>query len=376
MSPAFTVSDFVAIFNQTIEYAYPTVSITGELANFRVSKGKWVYFDLKDDTASVRFFGTVYMLPGPLEDGMLLEVHGIPRLHSTFGFSITVQSLKPVGEGSLMKAAALLEAKLTKEGLFLDERKRTIPYPPVRIGLIASSESAAYADFMKILAARWGGLEIVHAESQVQGTAAPAQIIKALDTLNTYAEKLDAIVITRGGGSADDLQAFNTEQVVRAIAASRIPTLVAIGHEVDVSLSERAADRRASTPSNAAELLVPDRNATIAQYETQLKACQQSLLHSINIVRTSLKIHIEQAHNKTLDRVLYEHRNIVQLRERLKGYDPRLILKRGYAQIMSSDKRIVRSVDDVLVDEKITMRFQDGSLLASIEKITKLKGTI
>jgi exodeoxyribonuclease VII large subunit len=376
MSPAFTVSDFVAIFNQTIEYAYPTVSITGELANFRVSKGKWVYFDLKDDTASVRFFGTVYMLPGPLEDGMLLEVHGIPRLHSTFGFSITVQSLKPVGEGSLMKAAALLEAKLTKEGLFLDERKRTIPYPPVRIGLIASSESAAYADFMKILAARWGGLEIVHAESQVQGTAAPAQIIKALDTLNTYAEKLDAIVITRGGGSADDLQAFNTEQVVRAIAASRIPTLVAIGHEVDVSLSERAADRRASTPSNAAELLVPDRNATIAQYETQLKACQQSLLHSINIVRTSLKIHIEQAHNKTLDRVLYEHQNIVQLRERLKSYDPRLILKRGYAQIMSSDKRIVRSVDDVLVDEKITMRFQDGSLLASIEKITKLKGTI
>ena len=376
MSPAFTVSDFVAIFNQTIEYAYPTVSITGELANFRVSKGKWVYFDLKDDTASVRFFGTVYMLPGPLEDGMLLEVHGIPRLHSTFGFSITVQSLKPVGEGSLMKAAALLEAKLTKEGLFSDERKRTIPYPPVRIGLIASSESAAYADFMKILAARWGGLEIVHAESQVQGTAAPAQIIKALDTLNTYAEKLDAIVITRGGGSADDLQAFNTEQVVRAIAASRIPTLVAIGHEVDVSLSERAADRRASTPSNAAELLVPDRNAAIAQYETQLKACQQSLLHSINIVRTSLKIHIEQAHNKTLDRVLYEHQNIVQLRERLKGYDPRLILKRGYAQIMSSDKRIVRSVDDVLVDEKITMRFQDGSLLASIEKITKLKGTI
>jgi len=376
MSPAFTVSDFVAIFNQTIEYAYPTVSITGELANFRVSKGKWVYFDLKDDTASVRFFGTVYMLPGPLEDGMLLEVHGIPRLHSTFGFSITIQSLKPVGEGSLKKAAALLEAKLTKEGLFLDERKRTIPYPPARIGLIASSESAAYADFMKILAARWGGLEIVHAESQVQGTAAPAQIIKALDTLNTYAEKLDAIVITRGGGSADDLQVFNTEQVVRAIAASRIPTLVAIGHEVDVSLAERAADTRASTPSNAAELLVPDKNATIAQYATQLKACQHSLLHSIDVVRTSLKIHIEQAQNKTLDRVLYEHQNIVQLRERLKGYDPRLILKRGYAQILSSDKHLVKSVDDALVDEKITMRLHDGSIVARIEKITKLKGRI
>ena len=272
MNPTFTVSDFVAVFNQTIEYAYPTVTITGELANFRVSKGKWVYFDLKDDTSSVRFFGTVYMLPGPLEDGMLLQVDGVPRLHPTFGFSITAQSLKPVGEGSLKKAAALLEAKLTKEGLFSDERKRAIPYPPKRIGLIASGESAAYADFMKILTGRWGGIEIVHVDSQVQGAAAPAQIIRALDLLNAHGEELEAIVITRGGGSADDLQAFNVEQVVRAVAASRVPTLVAIGHEVDTSLAERAADRRASTPSNAAELLVPDRQAVIMQQSAQLKA--------------------------------------------------------------------------------------------------------
>src|SRR3954462_4379997 len=108
----FGVSEFVAVLNQTMEFSFPSVLITGELANFKVSKNRWVYFDLKDDESSVRFFGTVYMLPGPLEDGMMLEVRGNPRLHPQFGFSVTVQSKRPVGEGSIKKAASLLQAKL------------------------------------------------------------------------------------------------------------------------------------------------------------------------------------------------------------------------------------------------------------------------
>ena len=113
---AMSVSDFVAVLNQTLEYAYPNVTVSGELANFRVSKGRWVYFDLKDETASVKFFGTIYQLPGPLEDGMTLAVRGIPRLHPLYGFSVTVQSMQPTGEGSIKKAAALVEAKLQAEG--------------------------------------------------------------------------------------------------------------------------------------------------------------------------------------------------------------------------------------------------------------------
>jgi exodeoxyribonuclease VII large subunit len=376
MNPTFTVSDFVAVFNQTLEYAYPTVSITGELSNFRVSKGKWVYFDLKDDTASVRFFGTVYMLPGPLEDGMLLQVEGVPRLHPTFGFSITAQSLRPVGEGSLKKAAALLEAKLTKEGLFAEERKRSIPYPPARIGLIASGESAAYVDFMKILAGRWGGIEIVHVDSQVQGAAAPAQIIRALDALNAHGEELDAIVITRGGGSADDLQAFNVEQVVRAIAASRIPTLVAIGHEVDTSLAERAADKRASTPSNAAELLVPDRSAVIAQNSTHVRACLQTIRHTIHAALDELDNRALQVKQKTLQVIANEEQKVRQLEERLQGYDPRTILKRGYARIANANKESIRSVDMVAINESIIVRLSDGAIDARVEKIRKMKGTV
>src|SRR5262245_51551435 len=120
--PTFSVSEFVAVLNQTMEYAYPTVTIVGELANFRVSKNRWVYFDLKDEAATVRFFGTVYQLPGPLEDGLLLAVKGQPRLHPQFGFSVNVLSMRPVGEGSIKKAATLLEAKLAAEGLFEPER--------------------------------------------------------------------------------------------------------------------------------------------------------------------------------------------------------------------------------------------------------------
>jgi exodeoxyribonuclease VII large subunit len=142
----FSVSEFVALLNQTLEYAYPNVTITGELANFRVSKNRWAYFDLKDEEATVRFFGTIYQLPGPLEDGMMVAVRGVPRLHPQYGFSITVQHIQPVGEGSIRKAAQLLEAKLTAEGLFDPERKRPLPYPPAHIGLVASAESAAYRD--------------------------------------------------------------------------------------------------------------------------------------------------------------------------------------------------------------------------------------
>jgi len=151
------VSDFVALVNQTFEYAFSGVVIRGELANFRVSKNKWVYFDLKDDMATVRFFGTVYQLSGPLEDGMVLRVRGMPKLHPQYGFSITVQNISLEGEGTIKRAAELLQAKLTAEGLFAPERKRPLPYPPAKIGLVTSTESAAYADFIKILNARWCG---------------------------------------------------------------------------------------------------------------------------------------------------------------------------------------------------------------------------
>ncbi|MDQ5885801.1 MAG: Exodeoxyribonuclease 7 large subunit [Patescibacteria group bacterium] len=366
MNPSFSVSDFVAVFNQTIDYVYPSVTIVGELANFRISKGKWVYFDLKDETASIRFFGSIYCLPGPLEDGMMIQVVGAPRLHQTFGFSVTIKSILPVGEGSIKKATDLLRAKLTKEGLFLADRKRTIPYPPKRIGLVASGESAAFKDFIKVLNSRWGGIEIIHADVQVQGEIAPGQIIDAISALNN--NSLDAIIITRGGGSADDLVAFSSEQVVRAVASSRTPTMVAIGHEVDESLSELAADVRASTPSNAAELLVPDRNASILQTKANLNNTHKRLLSSLVTQRELIVQHRQSISASIKSLVNSQLRTVDAARQLLVSYDPRQILKRGYA-IVKQNGVVASSIKQLKHGDIISLTLSDGTANAVIENV-------
>lgn len=364
-----SVSDFVAVLNQTLEFAYPSVVIAGELANLRVSKNRWVYFDLKDETSSVKFFGTVYNLPGPLEDGMLLQVRGAPRLHQLYGFSVNVQTIQPVGEGSIKKAAQLLEAKLAKEGLFDPARKRSLPYPPRRIGLIASSESAAYRDFMKILNARWGGVEVDLVDVQVQGELAPPQIVAALSHLET-SELVDVIVLTRGGGSAEDLAAFSTEQVTRAVVGSRVPTLVAIGHEVDVSLAELAADQRASTPSNAAELLVPDKKHVLQQLRV---ASTQMLQLTDNRISTEAK-NLQDARldiQATWEHLYTGQNQALQLRKQLiEAFNPHAALKRGYS-IIRTKNGIVRSVKKLKVGQPIEMQLADGTAVASITSIAK-----
>lgn len=367
-----SVSDFVAVFNQTIEYAYPSVTIVGELTNFRISKNKWVYFDLKDDYSSLKFFGTVYQLPGPLEDGLMLQVHGVPRLHNQFGFSINIQSMQPVGEGSLKKAAALLEAKLTKEGLFDESRKRMFPYPPKTIGLITSGESAAYHDFVKIINARWGGIDIQLADVQVQGEPAPSQIVAAIEHFNTHAEPVDVLVLTRGGGSAEDLAAFSTEQVTRAVAGSRIPTIVAIGHEVDISLAELAADQRASTPSNAAEMLVPDKKHELAV----VLDTQKTLLHILGQNVADQKRRLEEAvadlHEVVISTVVRATEYLQQRTNLLEAYNPSAALKRGYAVVRTEQGAILRSGRGLARGDKLDIELSDATITTEVKE-TKVK---
>ncbi len=365
-----SVSEFVALANQTLEYAYPNVHIIGELANFRVSKNRWVYFDLKDDEATVRFFGTVYQLPGPLEDGMMMSVRGVPRLHPQYGFSVTVQHMQPVGKGAIKKAAALLEAKLRAEGLFDETRKRPLPYPPRHIGLIASGESAAYRDFMKIISDRWGGLQITLIDVQVQGEPAPKQIVAAIQQFNNLAQHPDVLVVTRGGGSAEDLQVFSTEQVTRAVAASRIPTIVAIGHEVDTSLAELAADRRASTPSNAAEMLVPDRHAILRHLHIQRQRLADISGHAVKAMRQQLQQNTALLHEAALQ-VVSQSRQQLNLRgQLLRAYDPSIALKRGYA-LVRRDDTVIRNAIDLDVGAAISLQFIDTMVTATVTGVRK-----
>ena len=364
------VSEFVALFNQTLEFAYPSVTITGELANLRVSKNRWVYFDLKDELATVKFFGTIYMLPGPLEDGMLLKVRGQPRLHNLYGFSVIVQSIQPAGEGTIRRAAELLQAKLAKEGLFDEARKRLLPYPPARVGLITSRQSAAYADFIKILQARWRGVAIELIDVQVQGEVAPAQIVAALEQFNAAAGPPEVVVLVRGGGSAEDLAAFSTESVTRAVAASRVPTLVAIGHEIDLSLAELAADQRASTPSNAAELLVPDRQHIAAAVQAVLAQLQQAGQRHVQQARAAVRQQQAALEQSLMLRLSQAGAVINSQKQLLAALNPEAILRRGYAIVRSKD-HVVRSAKLLGTGAIVDVQLADGRFTAAVDTTTK-----
>ena len=279
-APVLTPSQFIDITNQTLEMAFPSVMVEGEVASFKTSQGKWVFFDLKDETASVSCFMPIWSLRMPLEDGMKVVAVGVPKLTKWGRFSVTVSAVRPVGEGSLKKAYEMLKKKLIAEGLFDTSKKRPLPENLARLGVISSTGAAGYADFIKILNARWGGMKVTVAHTQVQGMDAPDQIIRALQYFNERGE-VEVIAILRGGGSADDLAAFNDEKLVRAIAASKIPVITGVGHEVDESLADLAADVRASTPSNAAEMLTKDREAERRKIQTAVNGIGRDLLSRV-----------------------------------------------------------------------------------------------
>lgn len=339
MPPKLTVSDFIAITNQTLEYAYPVVEIEGEVASFKVNQGKFVFFDLKDAGGSVGCFMMLFSLRVPIEDGMKVVVTATPKLTQWGKFSLTVKSIRPSGEGSLKKSFELLLAKLDKEGLFAPERKRPLPAIPKHIAVISSPQAAGYADFIKIVGDRWGGLKIDVAAVTVQGADAPDQIMRALKYFNEQEELPEVIVIIRGGGSADDLSAFNDEHLVRAIAASRVPTLTGIGHEVDESLSDMAADVRAATPSNAAQLLVPDRRDIIRSSKLRVQGTLPAVTHAIERARQQIADRLEVAVRSTDDHVLRRRESLAQVRRLLDELDPARVLERGYALLRGEMKQ-------------------------------------
>lgn len=365
-----SVSEFVALLNQTYDYVFPSVTILGELSSLRISKGKWVYFDLKDEASSVKFFGTTYT-PGlnldALEEGMLVQVRGNPHMHDLYGFSVNVQAIRPAGEGSIRRAAELLTRKLQAEGLFNPARKRPLPFPPQRIGLVTSAQSAAYGDFIKILGARWGGLHIDLVDVQVQGEAAPEMIVAAIERLNELKDPPEVLVLIRGGGSSDDLAAFSTEMVTRAVAASRVPTLVAIGHEVDVSLAELAADVRASTPSNAAELLTPDKRTELAELRDARRQMYDTVTGYIDGERMAYQDMIADAADLVARRLEQERSDLDRSRELLQVLSPQAALKRGYAIVRrANDAVLVRTARDAPVGAIVHIAIDGDRLAAEI----------
>lgn len=323
-------SEFLSVVNQTLEYAYPSVLITGEVASFKINQGKWVFFDIKDEETSVPCFMSVYQLKVPLEDGMKVVVRGVPKLTKWGKFSFTVNAVKPVGEGSIKKAFELLKKKLAGEGLFDPAKKRGLPKDLTRLGVISSTQAAGYADFIKILNARWGGIHVQVAHTQVQGMDAPEQIVRALKYFNERGD-VQVIAIIRGGGSADDLSCFNDEELVRAIAASKIPVITGIGHEVDESLADLVADKRASTPSNAAEMLTPDKASIRNGVRSSVMRAGSVVLSRIDVKKNELHEKVDSTYREIKNRIDKIHDDIKQKIKLIEVLNPEKVLKQGYA---------------------------------------------
>lgn len=357
----YQVSELIQRCNFALERELGETLVEGEVASFKVNQGKWVFFDLKEGESSVSCFMPLSQLTVALSDGMQVRVRATPKLTRWGKFSLTIRRIIPVGEGSIKKSFELLKKKLTTEGLFDPARKRPLPVDPTKIGVISSTAAAGYIDFLKILENRWGGLEIKTINTQVQGIAAAEQIIRALQYFNERGG-VEIIAILRGGGSADDLAVFNDEQLVRAIAASKIPVITGIGHEVDESLADLAADVRASTPSNAAERLTRDRNAIKYQLQRTLSEAQRHLSNSISDQDRRLHDDMRSAYQELLRQVQQKYQDIIEAKKRLAIMDPEATLRRGYAILSNSEQeyQIGNVVKITTFKQQLTAEIKDA----------------
>ncbi len=410
----FSVTQFVDFVNTAFATAvFPEgVTIEGEVADYRVSQDKWIWFALKDESALVSCFATTWQLRTPLEDGMRVRVFGVPKVYPKSGkFSVTVERVELVGEGALRRAFELLKKKLETEGLFAPGRKRPIPRFPERIGLIASKESAAYTDFLRIFGNRWGGTTITLANVAVQGKDAVADIVGAFSYFNAHPELAEVLVLTRGGGSLEDLQAFNAEDVARAVFASRIPVVVGVGHERDESLADYVADVRASTPSNAAERIAPDRREIVAAIDSDVRRIDNGMRgmllekqNAVASIASQIESHARRAITAFEHRLKDFRRHFAVFVERigaqslalagvgtrltgvasawtdrfsrrleadtrlLKTLDPRRPLEKGYALVTKAG-RVLKDTSQVDVHEIVDIQLFRGKLRTEIKEI-------
>ncbi len=330
-----SVSEFIEQCNFTLETEYDNVFVEGEVAAFKINQGKWVFFDLKEDDSSLNCFMPLGQLSIALTDGMKVRIRATPKVTRWGRFLLTVRQIMPVGEGNIKKSFELLKKKLAAEGIFNPAKKRPLPDNLTRIGVISSTNAAGYIDFLKILDNRWAGLDIKTINTQVQGMAAAEQMIRALAYFNQRTD-VEVIAVLRGGGSADDLAAFNDEHLARAIATSRIPVITGIGHEIDESLADLAADVRASTPSNAAERLSRDRQDVSRHLHLQISNLRRELRSRVDVALSENRQRLQDTKQEILQHLERNMHHLAETQKILASLNPENVLRRGYAIVTSS----------------------------------------
>ncbi len=345
------------------------VQVRGEISNLGKPTSGHIYFTLKDENSQIScaFFSHKNRhITFKLEDGVGVIVNGSVEVYKMRGnYQIIVDEVHLVGIGDLYQKFLILKEKLKNEGLFDQKHKKPLPEFPVTVGVVTSINGAALADMLCIIGNRWPFMEVIISPATVQGVTAAPTIVEGIERLNEL--EVDVIIIGRGGGSFEDLWCFNEEIVARAVFSSKVPIISAVGHETDSSISDFVADVRASTPSNAAEILVPDkddiqqrlRSDTDMLFQRFKRLIHQSYqdidnseLHMINAMKSMLRFYTQE----------YEHIAI-----RLNDLNPQSILKRGYSMVLK-DEKVIKSVKNIEKGDRLKTIMYEGKVESIVER--------
>ena len=371
------------------------VAVKGEISNYKVYPSGHHYFTLKDDGAALKcvmFRSSAVKMRFRPENGMQVLAVGKISVYPRDGaYQLYCSNMTLDGVGDLYAAFEQLKTKLAAAGLFAAEHKKPLPQHPKTIGIVTSSAGAAVHDMLRILNKRYPLTKVRLLPVRVQGSEAPAEIVSAIRYANRY-QLADLLIVGRGGGSIEDLWAFNDERVAYAIYESEIPVISAVGHEPDVTISDFVADLRAATPSNAAELAVPDQEALRQHMDNLLSVMTTALARQLKTNRQHLKMlsdspvlqspfdYINQREKslKLLENRLlsaqnqiihFHNRSFLSNAAKLDALSPLKVLTRGYAMVQSENGQVVRSVNQVTTGENIHIRVSDGSVAATISSV-------
>ena len=389
---ALSVTELTRSIKSTLEVKFSDVAVQGEISNFKRHSSGHLYFTLKDENAQVQavmWRGRATNLFFTPQDGMKVIARGRITVYEVRGvYQIDVAQLQPLGVGELQLAFERLKQKLADEGLFDEEHKKEIPEFPECIGIVTSSTGAAIRDIINIISRRFPGMELVLYPVKVQGTGAAEEISNAIKDFNEFGN-VDVMIVGRGGGSLEDLWAFNEEIVARAIYNSKIPIVSAVGHEIDFTIADFVADLRAPTPSAAAELVVRNRDELVENvrnfHYTALQAVHDKLLSHQETIRTLLGSYsfnkpfdMIRQYSQRMDEVKHTlsritaHRfalskqSLLSLHHRITSVNPDLILKRGYAMVLR-DEKIVSVGKKLHPKDEIEIKFHDGKVPAQVK---------
>ena len=341
------------------------IRVTGEITNLKYHSSGHIYFSITDENSKINcFFSASYVktLRFPLNDGLKIIINGYINVYKKGGtYTLFVRSVEACGEGELAAAFEILKKKLDAEGLFAREHKKPIPEFPRKIGIVTSETGAALQDILKIIKSRTNLVDIIVFPVLVQGAGAAADIASTLDRINASFEDIDTLIVGRGGGATEDLQAFNEECVARAIYRSRIPVISAVGHEIDFTIADFVADKRAETPTAAAETAVPDmtelrkkmefyRDNLVAEMKGKIKLDKLTADNYLLEMQGALRSILTAAEHKL------EKFSLV-----LEENNPKNILSKGYSILQTPQGEVISSISALEVGGEYEIALKDGT---------------